>query len=187
MKVAFTFDDGPGIHTKALLKGLKQRNIKATFFVVGENVIKNKKLLKLISKDGHEVGNHTFSHQKFSDVDYNQYIDSISQNNILIEKIIKKKPKFYRPPYGDLDKRVDDETQMTHVLWNVCAFDWENKSSKEIKEIVFSQLKEENVILLHETYNETVKAVFDIIDDLKSKGCEFVTLEEISKECYDSL
>ncbi|MBP2645782.1 MAG: polysaccharide deacetylase [Firmicutes bacterium] len=182
--VALTFDDGPHPKTTpALLSVLQAKNVKATFFVLGENAEKFPAALKTIVDAGEEVGNHSYSHRfsrKISDADF---IEEVARGEQAIAKIAPK-PSLYRPPGGGYsDRRVMDLKQMgyTTVLWTVDTRDWEGRSSNDIINTVMKNVKPGDIVLMHEgdCARGTPAAVEVIIDKLREQGYNFVTVSEL--------
>ncbi|MBP2652077.1 MAG: polysaccharide deacetylase [Firmicutes bacterium] len=182
--IALTFDDGPHPKiTPTLLAVLKEKEVKATFFVLGMNAEKFPLALKSIVDAGEEVANHGYSHrysQQINDVDFLQEVISAEE---VISKIAPK-PSLYRPPGGGYsDRRVMDLKQRgyTTVLWTVDTRDWEGRSSQEIIDTVVKNVKPGDIVLMHEGdfAKATPAAVGTIIDKLRDKGYSFVTVSEL--------
>lgn len=177
-KVAITFDDGPhSIYTEMLLDGLKERDVVATFFVIGVNVEGNEDVLKRISDEGHLIGNHTYSHENICDCSQNQLDDEISKTNILIKKVTGKDVKYIRPPYGDCKEKTINN--MTVVLWNVDPRDWCITDEDQVVKSIVDNVSDGDIILLHDIFKSSVNAALKTIDILKEQGYEFVTVEEL--------
>lgn len=176
-RVAITFDDGPhSIYTEMLLDGLKERDVVATFFVIGVNIEGNEDVLKRISDEGHLIGNHTYSHESICDCSQNQLYDEISRTNILIKNVTGKDVNYIRPPYGDCkEKNINN---MTVVLWNVDPRDWSTTDEEVIVKRIVDNVSDGDIILLHDIFESSVNAALKTIDILKEQGYEFVTVEE---------
>ena len=99
-QIALTFDDGPGKHTQQLLDGLRERNVKASFFLMGSKVEKRPEIVKTMHDDGHLIGCHTWSHISFFEHTDEEIAEEIDRTNKLIESITGEYPRFLRPPYG---------------------------------------------------------------------------------------
>ena len=136
--LALTFDDGPNkIQTPKVLKILDKYDVKATFFVVGENIEYQKDILKEVDKQGHEIGNHFYHHEKLDELSKEEIKETIIKTNELIYSVIKKTPKLLRPPYGivnDTLKEVCGELNMTIILWTADkdSKDWALTKDSEI-------------------------------------------------------
>lgn len=179
-KVALTFDDGPsGAYTEILLKGLKKRGIKATFFVTGQMVENNKKIIKKMYKSGHLIGNHTYTHADLAKTSYNEAKKEIENTNNLIQEITGEMPKYIRPPYGDWNEQLLKETDMAIVLWSVDPEDWKDQNADIVAKRVIKSTEPGDIILLHDIFKTSVEAAFRIIDELQAKGYQFVTIDKL--------
>ena len=180
MKVAITFDDGPSsVYTEILLDGLKERGVKATFFLTGREIQYSEDVVKRMSEEGHIIGNHTYSHIDLKRTNYAQAKEEIEKTNDCIRKITGKNPKYIRPPYGDWDDRLLVETDMDIVLWSVDPEDWKDQNADIVANRIIKNTKPGDIILLHDIFKTSVEAALIVIDDLQSKGYEFVTIDKI--------
>ena len=179
-KVAITFDDGPsGKYTKKLLDGLKKRKVKATFFLIGENVKRYPEIVKRMKKEGHLIGNHTYHHVELTSLPEDKARQEVEQTDQTISKITGEHVAYMRPPFGAWKKEMETELEVMPVLWTVDPLDWTTKNVDEIVRKVVTQTKENDIILLHDCYDSSVKAAFRIIDQLRDRGFAFVTAEEL--------
>lgn len=178
--VALTFDDGPHkLYTPKLLDGLKERNVKATFFVLGENVEQNPTLIKRMSKEGHLIGSHTYSHVQLTKLSIAQAEEEIHKANHAIYEACNLYPRFVRPPYGSWNKQLEEKTDMSAVLWNVDPYDWKVQDTNKIVKEVLTNVEDGSIILLHDIYETSVDAALEIVDELKKQGYLFATIEEL--------
>lgn len=181
-KVALTFDDGPdGEYTEKLLDGLKERNVKATFFVTGINIVENERLIQRMAEDGHLIGNHTYTHSNLEQMSFERACEEINDTNSYIENLTKKKVKYIRPPYGAFNDKLKEETDMAIVMWNVDPLDWKEQNAKVIASRIEKQVKSGDIILLHDIYESSVDAALLVIDELKEQGYIFVTVDEMKQ------
>lgn len=179
-KIAITFDDGPHpLYTPVLLDGLQERNVKATFFVIGKNVQENPELVKRMQEEGHLIGNHTFSHMQLTAGNLSCFREEIMQTNELIRNLTGQEPLLVRPPYGEWDKSLEKDLNVLPVLWTVDPYDWRKTDVTEIVKAVLEKVKEDDIILLHDCYASSVEAALCIVDILKEQGFRFVTVDEI--------
>ena len=119
-KVAITFDDGPNKdYTADLLKGLKERGVSATFFLLGAEIEKNPKLVKQMYEEGHLIGTHSYQHVNLCSLTDEKAVEQIVKTNALIEEITGECPQFIRPPFGSWKKELDYKAKMIEVLWDV--------------------------------------------------------------------
>lgn len=179
-KVALTFDDGPHpYYTEQLLDGLKKRGVKATFFVTGEHASLHPEVIERMDKEGHLIGNHTYSHIQLKSSNREKFKEELVKTNEVIEGITGKEVVFVRPPYGTWDKSFEAELNMIPVLWTVDPLDWCSKNAGCVVDKVVNKAKENDIILMHDYYASTVTAALEIVDELQEEGYEFVTVEEI--------
>ena len=179
-KIALTFDDGPHPSgTPVLLDGLAERNVKVTFFVIGENAVKYPKLLTREAEEGHIIGNHTYSHVDLTKMSQEAAECELEKTNAAIEAVTGKKTEYMRPPYGAWEKEMEEKTGMMAVLWNVDPLDWNTDNETEIVNKVVTETEENDIILLHDCYLSSAKAALRIIDIMQAKGYEFVTVDEL--------
>ena len=179
-KISLTFDDGPHPSgTPVLLDGLAERNVKVTFFVIGENAVKYPKLLTREAEEGHIIGNHTYSHVDLTKMSQEAAECELEKTNAAIEAVTGKKTEYMRPPYGAWKKEMEEKTGMMAVLWNVDPLDWKTDNETEIVNKVVTETEENDIILLHDCYLSSAKAALRIIDIMQAKGYEFVTVDEL--------
>lgn len=179
-KIAITFDDGPHpTFTPQLLDGLKKRNVKASFFVIGNLAKANPEIIGRQKKEGHLIGNHTYHHVDITKMSDEQAKDEIQSTNEVVEGIIGEEVSFVRPPFGIWQKNLEKELSVIPVLWTVDPLDWTTKNVDEIVNKVVTQVKENDMILLHDCYQSSVDAALRIIDILLQEGYEFVTVDEM--------
>lgn len=179
-KVAITFDDGPNPeYTEMLLEGLKERGVHATFFLLGKEVENYPDIVKDIYDGGHLIGTHSYEHVNLSNLSDEAAIEQVDKTNAAIHEITGEYPQYIRPPYGSWKCNLDYETTMIEVLWDVDPLDWKTSNSDVITKRVVTKVKEDDIILLHDASESSVKAAFKIIDALQKEGYMFVTVEEI--------
>lgn len=188
--VALTFDDGPDEDfTPQVLDILKKNDVKATFFVVGEKVEYNSDLLKREFEEGHEIGNHTFTHINVAKRSYDEIYNEVNKTQAAIKKVIGIEPKLFRPPYRAISRNMCDiikNKDMNIVLWsNLDPRDWSNPGVYYIVNTIETKVKNGNIILLHDYNNlrnsksQTIQALDSIIPMLKEKGYKFVTVSQL--------
>lgn len=178
--IAITFDDGPGYKTtEKLLDGLAERNVKATFFLIGNKVEQNKEIVQRMHKEGHLIGNHTYSHVDLACVGNNSALEEIQKTNELIKSITGEDVKYIRPPFGKYNNRLIFDVNMTAVLWSIDPDDWKTTDVSQVVNLVVSNAGCGDIILLHDIYDSSVEAALEIIDRLQDKGFVFVTVDQI--------
>lgn len=158
--VALTFDAGPSENTNRLLDILKEEKVHATFFMLGENhVDKRPAEVKRIDAEGHELANHTWSHQILTDISPAAAKREMSRLQEAVHKITGKTPKLMRPPQGRTDEsvsKISKDLGLAQVLWSVTAKDYQTNDSALITKRVLEQTERDGIILLHDIYKGTV-------------------------------
>ena len=180
--VALTFDDGPNASsTPILLDGLKERKVRATFFLIGENVEKdeNEKIVKRMYEEGHLIGNHTYTHCNLSKLETGEAKKELEQTDTVIEKITGKQPVFVRAPYGELPVDSEQDLNRIYIGWTVDPLDWMTEDTGAVVKAVVEEINPGDVILLHDCYPSSVQAAIRIVDLLQGKGYEFVTVDHL--------
>lgn len=179
-KIALTFDDGPNpYYTEQLLDGLKERKVRATFFLIGMYVEEHPQIVERMAKEGHLIGNHTYSHMRLKEGTEEQYKAELEQTSNVIEEITGKGTEYVRPPFGSWSSGIEKELTMIPVLWNIDPFDWSSEDASAIKRHVVSKARENGIILMHDKSKSSVTAALSIVDELKEQGYEFVTVDEL--------
>ncbi len=179
-RIAITFDDGPHpVYTKRLLDGLKERGIKATFFVTGEHAEQCPDIIKRMHDEGHLIGNHTYSHIQLTDDNREKFKNELLQTSEIVKNITGEELQYVRPPYGLWDKALEAELNMFPVLWSIDPLDWCTSNASKVARSVIREAEENDIILLHDYYASSVSAALMIIDELTRQGYSFVTVDEI--------
>lgn len=184
-KIALTFDDGPNaVHTPVLLDGLKERNVKATFFLIGKNIESgnNAEIVKRELEEGHLIGNHTYNHIEITRVSNETAYQEIKKTNDIITAITGQPVEYMRPPFGLWQKDLEQRIHVLPVLWTVDPLDWATENVDEIVNKVVTDVEENDIILLHDCYKSSVKAALRIVDLLEAEGYQFVTVDELMLE-----
>jgi len=176
--VAITFDDGPRRKTtERLLDGLKERGVKATFFLIGENIEGNEDIVRRIHDEGHLIGNHTFSHVQLTSLSDELAVKEVDMTNAAITAATGITPRFIRPPYGMISEKVEEEIDMQSIMWSVDPADWNTADCGAVVRHVVTNVKSGDIILMHDIYDSSVTAALEIIDELTAKGYVFVTAD----------
>lgn len=182
-KVALTFDDGPNPdYTQELLDGLKTRDVKATFFVLGKQVEQYPELTKKIVKDGHLLGCHGYEHVNLNTLSMEDACGQMTQTSDLIYDITGMRPMFMRPPYGKCHEGMEEKVQMIEVLWDIDTMDWSLRNPGRVVRETLSKAEDGSIILMHDEFQESVDAALLLVDALKKQGYEFVTVDELILE-----
>jgi len=186
MKLALTFDDGPHPeYTDKILAILKKYGVRATFFVIGENVERYPDVVGRVIADGHELGNHTFSYANLSKLSYRKECEEImSAENAVFEEN-EYRTRLLRPPgglYNDSIFRIADRLDYTVILWTIDTRDWAHNKVENITKEVLGKAKSGDIILFHDYIakkSPTPESLEKIIPELKRRGFSFVTVSEL--------
>lgn len=179
--VALTFDDGPSKYTSEIIDILSTNDACATFFVLGNKVSYYQDTLLKILQRGNEIGNHTYNHKWLSHLNTLEIKNQINKTQQLIEEYTWFVPTVFRPSYGDIPKNIEKEINLEIIFWNVDTLDWKLKSKNKIVKRATTNVKDGDIILMHDTYKKTKDALPEIIKILKEKGFQFVTISELSE------
>ena len=190
LKVALTFDDGPNPeYTPQILGILKKYGVKATFFVVGKNALLYSDIIMNIQTEGHTIGTHSYSHIHAWLLFPFSFLKDLTKSCSTLRNLTGKQPQWYRPPWGTFNILIPSaakKLRLSLAYWSISARDWESDVSPErIANTVLAKTKPGAIIVLHDngdnhsSVDKTVKALPIIIESLKSKGYQFVTLDEL--------
>ena len=178
--VALTFDDGPSPRcTPQLLDGLKERGVRATFFVVGCQVVKDPDIVIRMAAEGHQVGNHSYDHAQLDSLTCAQALADLQKNDDLLQELLGAGEYWVRPPYGLCSDREAESLTVPLVNWSVDTEDWKSKDADRIVDIIYRQTGDGDIILLHDRYQNTVDAVLRAVPHLQEQGYVFVTVAEL--------
>jgi len=195
--VALTFDDGPySPYTEQVLDILKESNVPATFFLVGQNVDKYPEVVRRMALEGHQLGNHTYHHVDLLKNDSTVIAEELDRTSKAILAVTGAAPHVVRPPHGFRDPvvmQVMAERGLTVVEWSVMGRDWTNPGVEAIVDRVVTKVKNGSIILLHDgdgiaseaSRNQSVEATRRIIQTLRTQDYEFVTVDEILSKTED--
>ncbi|KAJ68354.1 Peptidoglycan N-acetylglucosamine deacetylase [Enterococcus faecalis AZ19] len=179
-KVAITFDDGPSERiTPNILDILERYNARATFFLLGQNTLLNKNIVKRIHDSNHEIGNHSFSHKDFTSIGNDEIMQEIARTDHEIFEIIGHKPKYVRVPYGSTNHILSTMINRPLIQWSVDSKDWESKNKYSIIEEIKNGLHPGAIVLMHDIQAATAEALPDVLDYIHNEGYEIVTVSEI--------
>ncbi|MCI9121228.1 MAG: polysaccharide deacetylase family protein [Oscillibacter sp.] len=178
--VALTFDDGPKRGTTdRLLDGLKQKRATATFFLIGQQIAQAPDLVLRMEEEGHQIGNHTWSHQRLDSVTPEEALCEIRQTEEALTALLGEQtgPHWLRPPYGQVP--LEAEAGVPMVKWSVDPRDWESRDVKKVTQAVLECAEPNSIILFHDIYSTSVDAALAVVDALQKEGYWFVTVEEL--------
>ena len=180
--VALTFDDGPRRSTTArLLDGLRERGASATFFLVGEQLAGNEDLIRRMAQEGHQIGNHTWDHVRLQGDEPAHQIQEIQDTDKALTAILGGSGYWLRPPYGLIDQEMKAQIPVPMVQWSVDPRDWATSDTAAVERAVLKNVKDGDIVLLHDMTASSVQAALDIVDVLKNQGYEIVTVSALVK------
>ena len=178
--VALTFDDGPNSrYTKPLLDGLRERGIRASFFLVGECIDGKEDLVKQMAEDGHLIGVHCMTHKDLTKEPLSDAKKEICETGEKNRAVTGVMPEYVRPPYGSWNAKLEEAVDMIPVFWDVDSIDWRLKNTEKVTAKVLKDTEDGDIILMHDEFRTSVEAALRIIDNLTAKGYTFVTVDEL--------
>ncbi len=178
--VALTFDDGPRRGTTdRLLDGLKERGASATFFLIGQQIEDNADLVARMAEEGHQIGNHTWSHQRLDGAAPDEAAQEVGRTEAALEALLGGGDYWLRPPYGQVNPGTEESFGVPLVKWSVDPRDWESRDTGKVTRAVLENVAPNSIILLHDIYPTSVDAALRVVDRLQEEGYWFVTVEEL--------
>lgn len=179
--VALTFDDGPQPSVgNRIMDCLAQYGGKATFFMVGERVPSYKTEVQRMVAEGHEVANHTMNHKYLQKLGAAEIQSQVTKCNDAIEAACGVRPKIMRLPGGNHNATVLANTHMPMIQWNIDTLDWKTRNAQKTVDSVLNQVKDGDIILMHELYSQSGDAALRIIPELTNRGYQLVTVSEMA-------
>lgn len=181
--LALTFDDGPGPYTERLLNELKTRGVRVTFFMVGKNTAGiYKPLVGRMIREGHQAASHSYKHAWLTKYSLASLENDLQTTRDLLDEGAGGHYSYMlRPPYGGVNDRVKKNAGSPLILWSVDPYDWKYRDAQVVSEDVINTAKDGDIILLHDIHETSVEAALIIIDSLREKGFEFVTVTELAR------
>lgn len=178
--IALTFDDGPGPRTMELLAQLEKYNAHATFFILGQKVSSYPDAIRKMQEIGCELGNHSYDHPDLSKLDAAGIQSQISQTNEGIRGIAGNGATVLRPPYGAISSTLSSNAGMPMILWNIDTLDWKTRNAQSTIDAVMKDVKDGDIILMHDIHSETIDAALQLIPRLQAEGYQLVTVSELA-------
>ncbi len=178
--VALTYDDGPSKNTNTILNILKKNNSVATFFEVGNRIASYKSIVKKIDRMGCEIGNHTYGHKILTGCSRAEIKKQINGTNNVLKKVIGKKTIITRPPGGNHSAVIDKIINTPVIIWSLDTKDWKNRNAAMVTDAVLKNIKDGDIVLMHDLYKSTADASKKIIPTLVKRGYQLVTVSELS-------
>jgi peptidoglycan-N-acetylglucosamine deacetylase len=186
--VALTFDGGPSGFTPRIDRILQRKHVRASFFWVGSRIDGFERVVKRVSRQGHEIANHSWFHDDLTGLPAGAIRGQLARTNRLIARLTGERPKVFRPPYGAVNarvRRVAADLGMRTVTWDVDSIDWTSPGCEEIAAKVRREARDRSIVLLHDgggNRTQTVCALPRIIRDLRSRGYRFATVSKVLRK-----
>src|SRR5438067_8003691 len=182
--IAMSFDDGPSATlTPKLLDLLATRHIKATFFVIGENVMEHPEIVARAAREGHEIGNHSWSHPNLAKMSQESVRSQLQRTDAAIKNATGERPTLMRPPYGSITDRekhwIHDEFGYRIILWDVDPYDWKRPGPAVVRNRILKETRPGSIVLSHDIHPGTIEAMPSTLDALEAKGFKSVTVSEL--------
>lgn len=147
--------------------------------MVGNSVNAHPNVAKRVSNEGHQIGSHSYSHPQLTSLSSYQVQSQMRQTDKAIYYATGKLPKTFRPPYGAINYNVSNLVAKPAIMWSIDTRDWESRNPYMINSVVNNNIHNGAIILLHDIHQPSVNSVSDMIDNLKRKGYNFVTIDEL--------
>ena len=176
--IALTFDDGPGEETARLLDGLKEKNVKATFFMVGSCAEQYPELVRRAYLEGHQIANHSYDHSNYLELSEQEVAQQVSRTNEILRQS-GAEDFLVRAPYGDSNATVRAAAGAPMIYWSVDPLDWVYANVETVRFNIVNDAFDGAIVLLHDSHASGVDACLRAIDDLREQGYEFVTVREL--------
>ena len=180
--VALTFDDGPSpTTTPVLLDVLTEKDVPATFFMLGTMARNHPEIVRRAARERHEIASHTMYHQNLIRITPEAAQADLNEAKATFKEILGYGPTCVRPPYGNFNDFITTAATRPLILWSVDTLDWQSKDPNAIIATAVNQIHDGAIVLMHDIYPTTVEAVPTLVDTLRSAGYEFVTISEMAK------
>ena len=183
--IALTFDDGPGIYEDRILDALQASGARATFFMVGEEVVKYPAAVRRMAEMGCELGNHTWHHDNLSELSDDGIRETIRKTNEAVYQASGSQVTVVRPPYGSTRNNtlpVLGSMGYPAILWSLDTEDWKHKKEPDATvQAVLTQVKDGDIILMHSIHSASVTALETMLPELVARGYQLVTVSEMAQ------
>jgi peptidoglycan/xylan/chitin deacetylase (PgdA/CDA1 family) len=180
--VALTFDDGPStVNTPKVLKALKKYNAHATFFVVGSRVSEGAEILKQEVAQGCEIANHSWNHTNLAKLSMKKVNKQYDKTAKLVKKLVGYDVKLLRPPYGAISQKMRKKLKHPMILWNVDTLDWKLKNTKKILKQIKKNVKDGDIILMHDIHPTTAESLDTVLSWLVKNDYDILTVSELAE------
>lgn len=180
--IAFTFDDGPSDYTRRILDKLQGTGDKVTFFLLGNRVSTYPNTIRRMASEGHEIGNHSWSHPDLTGYSYQGMVNEINRTDQAIMNVTGRFPRLFRPPYGARNSRLSTALKArgkAGILWSVDTLDWRYRDSEYVKNYILNHAYDGAVVLLHDIHETSVRGFTQAYDILKARGYRLVRVSTL--------
>lgn len=178
--LALTFDDGPNSKvTNKILDCLKENDSHATFFMVGDRMESRSDTVKRVYNEGHQIGNHTYSHKNLKKLSASGIQEEIDKMSDIMYSIVGDRPTIVRPTYGAVNDNVKKYVEYPLILWNVDTMDWDSRNADKVYNEIMNGASDGAIILMHDLYETTGEAAVRAIPKLRDKGYQLLTISEM--------
>lgn len=178
--IALTFDDGPGSYTQDLVDILNDNKAKATFFMLGKNIIKYPKTVQKVSDNGMEIGYHSYAHTNFKRQKLETIKSELDLSNEYLKNITGKTFELVRPPYGSLNDEIKNYLDVPFIFWNVDTEDWRHHDQKYLTDYVMNLVNDGDIILFHDIHKTSVEAMNSLLPLLYVNGYQVTTVSNLA-------
>ena len=180
--IAFTFDDGPSrANTIDIVNYLNDNKAHATFFELGNFMVNNQDIVKYVKENGMEVGSHTYSHINLKKKKIDKVAEEIDKTNAVYKEITGEDIKLVRTPYGAINNKIRDTFDYSFIMWSVDTLDWKYKDSNRLYDYVVNNVKDGDIVLMHDIHATTKEGVERILPELYVRGYRVVSVSELSR------
>lgn len=178
--IALTFDDGPRRSTTtALLDGLAERGVPATFFLIGEQVPGNEDILRRMDEEGHQIGIHSYTHVKLTGLNRADFSEEVGRTRTVLKNALGHNDFLLRPPYGMVDAGVRRRAGAPIILWSVDPEDWKDQDGEREYQQIITEAKDGDILLFHDIFPTSVETALRVVDTLHAQGYYFVTIPDL--------
>ena len=177
--VALTYDDGPSIYTDSIIDTFEEYGQKCTFFLVGDRISWNEDQARRESELGYQQGNHTFGHNRLTDLNAEEIIEKLKGTDDELTRVTGKPSTCLRPPEGRWNETLQSVCGCPIILWSVDSRDWDSKNADKVCNRVIGKVQDGDIVLMHDLYKSTADATKRIVPALIEEGFQLVTVEEM--------
>ena len=181
--VALTFDDGPSpAYTSKIVNELERFDAHATFFVVGSKLTgqNSKSIVRKAAKNGNEIASHTYNHKQLTTLSAANIQQESSRTDKAIKQLTGSYPALTRPPYGSINDTVKKNVSTPLILWSIDTLDWKTRNKNATITAVLNNVKDGDIVLMHDIHAPTADAAVELIPKLIQKGYQLVTVSELA-------